>query len=198
MGDNHASVQADWRARNAEQDRQSQIANTTKAINSVYDAPARQAQYADFVNAVRENYTNDANRQKAIADRNLKFSMARSGLSGGSAAVDANRTLGEEYTKGILGAEDKAQGALGDLKAQDEAARAQLFQLGLAGADATTTASRAGQMASSGLASARADNTAKGLGDIFGSTAATYKAQQDAALKRQQLLAPQGSLYGAK
>src|SRR5688572_11550915 len=104
-----SSNSAQRQAQRAEADRQARIASTTSRINSVYDAPGRQAQYDDFLSAVRQNYTEDATRQKTTADRDLKFSMARSGLHGGSADVDARRTAGEEFQRGILQAEDRAQ-----------------------------------------------------------------------------------------
>lgn len=197
MGDNHAANQAEWRAKAEEEARQKQIADTTTAINSVYDSPARQSQYSDFVGAVRENYMQDATKQKGIADRNLKFSMARSGLTGGSAEVDSKALLGEEFAKGVLSAEDKAQSALGELKAADETARSNLYQLGLQGADATTTASRAAASAQTNLASQQSGAMTKGLGDIFAGTADIYTKQREAAGKRATLLAPQGSHYGS-
>lgn len=184
-------------AQRSEADRQAKITATTGRINQIYDAPARQTQYTDFLNAVRQNYTMDANRQKTIADRQLKFSTARGGLSGGSADVDTRRTLGEEYTKGILNSENKAQAALGDLKSQDEASRLQLTQMAQSGLDATTAAQRAGAMMQSSAQSALAGETSKGLGDIFGATAGVYKTQQEQAARRQGLLAPTGSLYGS-
>lgn len=196
-GDNHAANQAEQRAIHEEKLKQEQISNTEKALSDVYDSPERQAQYDDYVAALRDSYGTDLNKQKSSADRNLKFSMARSGLTGGSAAVDSNRTLGEEFQKGVLNAENKAQASLGELKAADEATRSNLFQLGLQGADATTTASRAQAGAQSALASQQATAQAQGLGDIFAGTADIYKRQNEAAAKRAQLTAPVGSLYGA-
>lgn len=195
MGTNSAG-QAQQAAQQQETERQSRIYQTTQRINQAYDAPARQGQYDDFLKAVRQNYMGDANRQKTVADRNLKFSLARSGLTGGSAAVDANRTSGEEYNRGILQAEDRAQSALGDLKSQDETSRLQLTQLAQSGLDTTTAANRAAQQMATGAQTALAGSTAKGLGDIFGSTASTYKQQQEAAARRQGQLAPVGGLYG--
>jgi hypothetical protein len=182
----------------AEAARQIAIKQGTSRVNSIFDDPARAAQHADFLKAIRDFYTTDANKQKGIADRNLKFSMARSGLTGGSAANDANTTLGEEYQKGLLGAENKAQGAFSDLQQQDEQSRLNLLNMVRSGMDATTASQRAGGIMQANAASAQSNALAGGLGDIFGSTADTYKTQQDAAARRQGVRDAYGSFYGAK
>lgn len=183
-------------AQEAEAERKQQIGATTDRINKIYDAPERQAQYGDFVNAVRDKYLGDANKQKVIADRETKFATARSGLTGGSREVDSKRQLGEEYTQGILQAENKAQSALGDLKAQDNSSRMNLIQLAQSGLDASTAASRAMANTKAGTAGALADSTMQGLGDVFAGSAAVYRKQQDAAALRAGRTAPLGSLYG--
>lgn len=171
-------------AEQTEQNRQARITNTTGAINAAYDAPQRKQQYADFVNAVRQRYTDDANRQKDVASRQLKFSNARGGNTGGSTDVDTRRTLGEEYSRGILDAEGKAQGSLADLQAQDEQSRQQLIGLAQSGLDQTTAAQRAGASTQFNAASARDSAFGKGLGEVFGGTADIYKKQQEAAAFR--------------
>ena len=182
----------------AEAARQVAIRQGTSRVNSIFDDPARQAQHTDFLKAIRDFYTQDANKQKGIADRNLKFSMARSGLTGGSAAVDANRTLGEEYTKGLLDSENKAQGAYSDLQSQDEQARLGLLSAVRSGMDTTTAAARSAGAIQNNAASAKNDALANGLGDIFGSTAQTYKTQREAADRRRGVIDAYGSVYGAK
>jgi hypothetical protein len=184
-------------AQRAEESRRLAIADTTQQVNQIYDAPQRQGQYNDYASAVRKRYTDDANRQKGVADRNLKFSLARGGLAGGSADVDARRTLGEEYSRGILTAEDKAQQAVQGLRSQDEQSRMNLIQLVQSGLDATTAAQRANAGVAQTAQQAQAGAVTGGLGDIFGQTASTYKTQQDAAARRAGILAPVGgSLYG--
>jgi hypothetical protein len=194
MGSGSNSAQRE--AQRAEAERQRRIAATTGQINAAYDAPGRQSQYDDFLKAVRQNYTDDATRQKRDVDRSQKFSLARSGLTGGSAAVDARRASGEEFQRGILQAEDRAQSALGDLKASDEQSRLQLIQMAQSGLDATTAAARANAAISAGAQSALGDAKAKGLGDIFGSTIKTIGAQQEAAAQRRGQVSAVGSLYG--
>lgn len=183
-------------AARAEAERQAGIKDTIGKINSVYDAPGRQKQYSDFISAVRDKYLQDATRQKGVADLQNKFALARSGLNGGSRAVDSKRLLGEEFQQGVLQSENKAQGALGQLKSADNQSRLNLIQLAQGGLDATTAAGRALANTQSGIESARADATSQGLGDIFAGSAAAIKKQQDAAALRQGRTAPIGSLYG--
>lgn len=196
LKDPNAKTQAQKDAEAAEAARQAAMGDAKSQINAIYDSPDRQKQYDDFINAVRENYRTDADRQKTIADRNLKFSLARGGLTHGSADVDARRTLGEEYTKGILTSENKAQSALAGLKAQDSQSRLNLIGLAQTGLDATSAVQRAGEQMQASAQGAQSDAALKGLGDIFGATADTYKRQQEAAQLRKGQLAPVGTLYG--
>ena len=179
-GGNDAS-RAQRAAEEAEAARQARITAGTSRVNAVFDAPEREQGRTAFLEALRENYLRGANRQKVDADRNLRFSMARSGLTGGSAQVDANRTLGEEYTEGLLQAENRAQGAVGELRGQDEQSRLQLLQMVQQGLDATTAASRAGDAMRANAQAGQGTALAEGLGDLFGGTADIYKRQQEAA-----------------
>jgi hypothetical protein len=181
----------------AEAARQIAIKQGTGRVNEIFDSPERAAQHADFLKAIREFYTTDANKQKQLADRGLKFSMARSGLTGGSAANDANVTLGEEYTKGLLGAEQKAQGAFSDLNQQDEQSRLNLLNMVRQGMDVGTASQRAAGGWQANAASAQANAMTQGLGDIFGQTAKNYQAQIDAQARRQGTRDAYGSFYGA-
>lgn len=183
-------------ARAAEAARKAGVAASISKINKVFDAPERQNQYKDFVSAVRSKYGQDLADQQGIAGRNTKFSIARGGLSGGSRDVDATRQLGKEYQRGVLTAEDKAQGALSDLKNSDDAQRLQLIQLAQQGLDATTAGSRAAAYTRAGTAGAFNSATANGLGDIFANSADTYRRATDAAALRAGRTAPLGSLYG--
>lgn len=182
----------------AEWARQVAVKLGTRKVNQIYDDPARAKNQQDFLAAMRAFYTEDANRQKGVADRNRRFSMARSGLSGGSADTDSNRMLGEEYSRGLLDAERKAQGAYSDLVGRDEASRNDLLAAVRAGMDTTTAASRSAAAMRDNAAAAQTAATVGGLGDIFGSTAQLYKSQQDAAARRRGAIDAYGSLYGAK
>jgi hypothetical protein len=183
------------RARREEAERQAHMAEGERNVNAAFDSPARQKQYSDFVKALRENFMADANRQKGVADRRLKFAMARSGLSGGSEAVSSNKRLGEEFSRGIVNSENQAQGALSDLKGDDEAARQSLISMIRAGSDTGVAASRAASMQSSNAQGAQARALTQGIGDIFGSTIDTYSRAEDAAARRRGARDAQMSLY---
>lgn len=195
MGDGGAG-KAQRAAEKAEQQRQFDIRKSIAGIDAAFDSPGRESQYDDYIKAVRERLTGDANRQKAMADRRLRFSMARQGLTGGSAQVDANRTLGEDFSQGLLEAERRAQGAGSDLRSQDEQTRMNLIQLAQSGLDSTTAAQRAGAAMRASADTARGGAFAEGLGDIFGSTADIYRRQEDAAARRKGAADVQAGLYG--
>lgn len=184
------------RARLDEAERQAKMAEATGRLNTVFDSPERQAQIAAFLAALRDQYGTQLNRQKQIADRNLKFSMARGGLTGGSAAVDANRMLGEEFSEGVLNAENRAQAETGDLRSADEASRMQIISMIRSGLDSTTAAQRAGSAMQANAQSAQGRAMSQGLGEMFGGTADLYKRQAEAAERRRGERVAYESVYG--
>jgi hypothetical protein len=175
--------------------RQQQIQDSTTKVNQIFDAPTREAGYTDFVGALRKLMTDNLNKGKAVNDRKLKFSLARGGLTGGSAAVSADRTLGEEYTQGLLTADRKAQAALADVRNQDEASRLQLTNLAQTGVDTGTAASQAASAIRANLGKATADATQSSLWNAFEGTAKAWQTGQEQAEKRRSLLTPVGGLY---
>jgi hypothetical protein len=190
------SSRATRKANRQEKERQATIAAGTGRVNAIFDAPERAEGRGDFLSAVRDHYRTGLDRDKARADRRLKFSMARGGLTGGSAQVDANRTLGEDYTEGLLGAEERAQGALSELELGDEQSRLSLLSMVQQGLDTTTAASRAGAAVMNNTANARSNAFADSLGDVFGNTADIYKRQEEMAARRRGEQAAYASLYG--
>jgi hypothetical protein len=168
----------------AERERQAQIAGTQRRVNEIFDSPDRAAQRADFGAALRDLFNQDLQRQKGVADRDLKFALARSGQVGGSRQIDAGRTMGEEYQRGVLEAERRAQGGVADLMSRDEQARLQLSSLAQSGTNATAAAQQAAGALRANLESATADARAGGLGDLFGSVAEYKRSSDTAAEKR--------------
>ena len=172
-------------AERAEEERQQQVRDATAAIDRAF--AGRQTQLDDFVNALRAQFTTEAERQKTIADRQLRFSLARGGLTGGSTAADLGENLGEEFQRGLLQGEALAQQSLGDLVLQDEAARSNLIGLAQGGADATTAATQATNTLRSNLTAARGRAGVESLGDIFANTRNVFVQQQEAAARRRGL-----------
>ena len=191
-----ASNSASREARQAEQERQAGIDNVTGQINALYDSPDRAAQRTQYGNDLRNFYIGDANRQKGVADRNLRFAMARSGLTGGSATIDANKTLGEEYQRGILESERKTQQGVADLMGRDEQSRLSLTGLAQGGLNTTAANAQAAAGLSANLQAATANARLGGLGDIFSTTAGAYKNSWEDSIRRNQDKL-YGNMYGS-
>jgi hypothetical protein len=171
-------------AKRAEAARQGNIASSVSAINAAYNNPQRAADINDFLGATRSFYTNELGRQKTTADRSLKFAMARSGLTGGSASVDANRTLGENYQQGVLNADRLAQSSANDLRTADEQSRLNLIAMAQNGLDATTGASQAAAALRNNLAGGQSGIKADALGDVFGGLSSIYAKSKETAAER--------------
>jgi len=171
-------------ANRMEQQRQQRIANTIASVNRIFDNPNRQGEIADYGNAMREFFGEDLNRQKAETDRELRFALARGGLTGGSTQVDQQRRFGEQYARGLLDVERRAAGAMADLSAADQDARGRLIGLANQGLDATTGASQAASAMRASLESSRASAMQQGIGDAFGNFKKFYEDSKAAAVRR--------------
>lgn len=172
-------------AAEAEAKRSATISTNVGAINRAFGG--RESQYTDFESALRNLYQGELGRQQGLATRQSKFSLARAGLTGGSAAIDAGRTLTREAGQGTLAAERQTRKGVSDLRGADEASRLQLISLAQSGNDIGNAASQTANTLRANIGQASASNIASGLGDVFGQTAAAYRAQQDAAQRRRGL-----------
>ena len=166
MGGSNDSAQRAAQAQ--QQQQQAAIEQSQAQINSIFNDPQRQADINDFVNATRQFYQQDLDKQKAQADRSLKFSLAKAGLTGGSEQVDQQEQLGEAYSTGQLQAEQKALGAGANLQDADEQARQRLIALATSGLDATNAGMQSAQAMQTDLQAARSGVDANSMGDIFG------------------------------
>lgn len=183
-------------AQRQEAQRQAAIAETQARINGVFANPRRSSDIADFVSAVRTRALDDLNRQQTDATRELKFALARGGLSGGSVSVDQNRRLGDEYNRGLINVENRAQGAGSRLEAADQDQRSRLIQLATSGLDATTAAQQSAAALRSNLGSASADAYGQQLGDQFTGVSGFIKARRDESNRRQATRDAQTNIYG--
>jgi len=191
-----SSNSAQRAAEAAEAQRQAQIRGSVSRINAAFDDPSRQREIGDYLGATRQFYMNDLNRQKGETDRNLKFAMARSGQTGGKVAIDNAARVGQDYNRGVIESDRRAQAAAADLRAQDESSRLGLIQMAQSGLDATTGSSRALSALQNNLQAGRATATAQGLGDAFGTFANLFKRSQEAAAARRGEKYVYGTLYG--
>lgn len=179
-----------------EMERQAAIKESQGRINGVFDNPRRSRDISDFVSAVRTKAMDDLNRQNTDAQRELKFALARGGLSGGSVNVDQNRRMADDYNRGLLNVESRAQGAGSQLEAADQDARARLIQLATSGLDATTAASQAAAGLRSNFESAKSQAFGEQLGDQFATVGGFVKQRRDEAARRQANRDANFNLYG--
>ena len=191
-----SSNSAQRAAEAAEAQRQAQIRGSVSRINEAFDNPNRQREIGDYLGATRQFYMNDLNRQKGETDRNLKFAMARSGQTGSKVAIDNAARVGQDYNRGVIESDRRAQSAAADLRSQDESSRLGLIQMAQSGLDATTGSSRALSALQNNLQAGRATSTAQVLGDAFGTFANLFKRSQEAAAARRGEKYVYGTLYG--
>lgn len=179
-----------------EMERQAAIKQTQGRINQVFDNPRRARDISDFVSAVRSRAMDDLSRQNTDAARELKFALSRGGLAGGSVNVDQNRRLADDYNRGLLNVESRAQGAGAQLEAADQDARARLIQLATSGLDATTAASQAAAGLRSNFESARSQAFGEQLGDQFATIGGFVKQRKEESARRQANRDANFNLYG--
>lgn len=160
--------------------RQNNIADVTNRINAIFSNPARQKQNAAFGNATQGIAMDTLNRNFDNRARDLTFALARSGLTGGSAAVDEHDTLNNDYVRGVLNAITNKQNVLRSLRASDAAAQSGLLRQS-SGAE---NIAGAGQQSISGLQNAlEAQNSLIApsmLGSLAGTAAQAYGNYQKA------------------
>lgn len=169
-------------AQQQEAERQARISGTVANINSAF--AGREGQYSAIQDTVRQSLGKQLAKQQGDAARQLKFSLARGGLTGGSVAADTGKNLADEFNTATIGVEQKAQGAGADLRARDEASRLSMIGLAQSGNDVGNAAAQTASMLNANIGAAKADNAVNTLGDVFGGSASTYKKMQEAAALR--------------
>lgn len=176
---------ASKQAKQEEDARQAAIKTAQGGINNAYDNPQRKGEIADYVNSLRKFFGDDLTRQKGDTDRQLKFALARGGLTGGSTNIDQQKRIGENFQRANLEVERKAQAGGANLEAADQDSRMRLISMATQGLDATTAASQSASAMRSGLNASKATDMANGLGDVFANTKSYYqKAAEDAVRRR--------------
>ncbi len=174
-------------AQTAEDARKKQVTDATAAIERAFGGEGRKGQLDDFINALRGEFTTEAGRQKTLADRRAKFSLARSGLTGGSAAADVKVDIGRQFQTGLLESERRSQASLADLVAADQRSKLNLIGLAQGGGSVSDAARNAATALQSNIAGARSSTSVESLGDIFAATTDVSKAAEEAAQRRRGL-----------
>lgn len=195
MGGSDKASQA---AAAADAQRQAQIQQSVGAVNRAYSSPTRQAQYDTYGANLQNYYTTQVNNQQGVNARNLKFADARSGLTGGSAAVDANTQLNKDYTQGLLQASQQAQAGKASLQQSDTQAKNQLISMVQQGNYTGSIPQETSFAQAGALDSAKNYGNANSLGNLFQGTAGIYNAEQTAAANRKAQMTPIGSPYAGK
>lgn len=193
MGTGNSAANA-ANAANAQQ--QKDITNSVNQITAAYDNPNRAAQYQQYQTNLSNYYTGQVNNQEAVNARNLTFANARSGLTGGSAAVDNNTQLQKDYTQGLLNASQQATAGTSALEQSDVSAKNQLIGLAQQGNFTGAIPTQVAQAQTASLGAAGNYGQANSLGNIFAGTAGIYQNEQTAAANRKAQSSPIGSLYG--
>lgn len=193
MGTGNSAANA-ANAANAAQ--QKSIQDSVGQITAAYSNPNRAAEYANYNKNLSNYYTGQVNNQEAINARNLKFANARSGLTGGSAAVDSNTQLQKDYTQGLLNASQAATAGTSALEQSDINAKNQLIGLAQQGNFTGAIPSQIAQEQNASLQASQNYGTANSLGNVFAGTAGIYQNEQIAAANRKAQTSPIGSLYG--
>lgn len=194
MGTSNSAAKA---AADADAARQQQINQTIDQINQAYGSPTRAGQIETFGKNLSDYYTGQVNEQEATNARNLKFAEARSGLTGGSANVDANTQLSKDYTKGLLQASQTAQAGKASLQQSDINSKNNLISLAESGAYLGAIPSQIASAQRANLGAAQSYGNANALGNLFAGTAGIYQTEQTAAANRAAQRSPIGSIYGA-
>ena len=176
---------------------QNQINGTIAQINSAYDSPSRQAQYSTYGNQLDQYYTNQVNQQEATNARNLKFANARSGLTGGSEAVDSNTQLQKDYTQGLLQASQAAQTGQAQLEQSDIASKNQLTAEAEQGAYLGSIPQAVSTATQANLGAAQNYANTNSLGNLFAGTSQIYNNLNTAAANRLAQTSPIGGVYNS-
>ncbi len=180
----------------ANADTQAQIQNSVQQIQNAYSNPNRQSQYTAYGNNLQNYYTGQVNNQEAINARNLKFAMARSGLSGGSASVDSNTQLQKDYTQGLLQATQAATAGVNSLKQADLNSENQLISQAQAGGGVGVIPGQIAATQAANLAQGQNYANSNAVNNLFTGTMGIYNQEQQAAALRKSQQSPFGSLYG--
>jgi hypothetical protein len=171
------------------------IQDASAQINAIFDNPARAQEVRDYQNAVRQRQMGDLNQQFGDQARNLKFAMARSGLTSGSADVDLHDRLNQDYAKGALQVTAAAKQAGANLRSADEATRSRLLGQAATGYGLTDVNQQALSGAESNLQTARGSIAPATFGALFDAYPQIYAQSQLNASRRAAEQAGLGTLF---
>lgn len=194
MGSSGPSRAAREQQRQANE-RDKAIQNATAQVNAIFDNPARAQEITDYQNAVQQRQMGDLNEQFGDQARNLKFALARKGLTAGSEDVDLHDRLNQDYGKGVLMATSAAKQAAANLRGADEATRSRLLTQVASGYGLTDANQQALAGAQSNLQTAQASIAPAYFDQLFGAYAQIYNQSQIDKSRRAAEQAGLGTLF---
>ncbi len=168
-----------------EQERQRRIQEAIDRINQLFADPARQQEYEAVRRAAAQRLQQQLDRQREAAQRSVRFALARQGLLGGSADVDAGSLIGRDYERALLEAQARASETASGLESADQATKQRLISLAQSGLDADTAIQQALAQHQADVAAAQADAQTAQLGDVFSSLGNAYRTWEEIQGMRQ-------------
>lgn len=169
-----------------------QAATVNNQINSINSAFAnRQGQYNSYLSALNTSYQTQLQQQQASAGRQLKFSLARGGQTGGSIAAQQGGELQREEGQGQITAQEQAQAKLAGLQSSDVAEKQQMISLAESGANIGNAAQQTATALQANLNNAQTNLGPNTLGQVFGGITNTTNAMNTAYASRMGLRAAQ-------
>lgn len=171
------------------------IKNASNQINAIFDDPARAQEISDYQNAVQQRQMTDLNTEFGDQSRQLKFAMARQGLTSGSEDVDLHDRMNQDYAKGVLQATAASKQAAGNLQAADEATRSRLLTQAASGYGLTDVNQQALSGAESNLQTAQGSIAPAYFDQLFGDYSTIYNQSQVDQSRRAAEQAGLGTLF---
>lgn len=141
-------------------------------------ANSRDKMYADQRSAMYDLNKTEVDRQAAEAERTNRFGLARTGLAGGSADIDAASELNRRTNEGLMRAGGIADQSAADMRLADERTRSSLISMAQSGIDTGTAATMALNGLKSNAESATAQRAGSSVGSLFDDLSQAYLANQ--------------------
>lgn len=140
------------------------------------NAAAREGIYGTLRQDTLDYLLNDVNDQRGDIERQKRFTLARSGLGGGSADIDLSANILDDYNKAVLNAGNKADSSATGLRQSDEQARLNLINAIYGGMDEASAVASATNQLKTNADSAETQALTSGAGSAFDSIAEILRA----------------------
>ena len=138
-------------------------------------ARARNQLYDTVSNDTYNFHKQQLDDSRDLAERLLRFQLARQGQFGGSLDIDQNSELSKGYNNGLVDTKNLADAARNEAIARDDQTRIDLINRINAGMDEASAISSANSQMQSNIAQARDNALSQSLGDAFGNIALLKK-----------------------